>query len=89
MCKSGSSFIHYSNSGNFYIFVINNNQSFISQILKVVDPLGEKFDFSTPWDLKFKAILSGIYINQVPLSQSFKSISNEKSLIHGRETATI
>ena len=45
------------NSGNFYMFVISNNQSFISQILRVVGPLGEKFKFSVPWDLKFKAIL--------------------------------
>ena len=42
---------------NFCIFVISNNMSFISQNVKAVGPLGEKFDFSVPRDLKFKAIL--------------------------------
>ena len=40
----------------FCIFVISNNKSFISQNLKVVGPLGGKFDFSVPRDLKVKAI---------------------------------
>ena len=35
------------------IFVFSNyNISFTSQILKIVGPSGEKFDFSVPWDLK-------------------------------------
>ena len=42
---------------NFCIFVISNNKSFISQNLKVAGPLGGKFDFFSPSDLKFKAIL--------------------------------
>ena len=33
---------------NFCIFVISNNKSFISQNLKVVGPLGGKFDFFSP-----------------------------------------
>ena len=37
--------------GFFYTFEISNNHSFISQVLKVVDP------FSVPWDLTFKEIL--------------------------------
>ena len=41
---------------NFCIFVISNNKSFISQNLKVVDPLRGKFDFSVPRNLKFKAV---------------------------------
>ena len=39
---------------NFLHILISNNKSFIS---KVVGPLGEKFDFSVPQDLKFKALL--------------------------------
>ena len=49
--------IQHSKLENFCIFVISNNKSFTSQNLKVVGPLGEKFDFSVPLDLKFKAIL--------------------------------
>ena len=43
---------------NFCVFVISNNKSFISQNFKVVGPLGGKFDFSVPRDLKFRAILT-------------------------------
>ena len=39
------------------MLVISSNPSLISQILKVVGPLGENFGFSLPWELKFKAIL--------------------------------
>ena len=38
----------FSRTENFYIVVICNNQIFISQILRVIDPLGEKFDFFSP-----------------------------------------
>ena len=30
---------------NFFIFLINGNQTFISQIYRVLGPLGEKLDF--------------------------------------------
>ena len=43
--------------GHFYIFLISSSQSFISQILKVVSPLGKKFIFSVPWDFKYKRIM--------------------------------
>ena len=33
---------------NFCIFVISINRSFISQNLKIVSPLGGKFDFFSP-----------------------------------------
>ena len=33
---------------NFYTFVISNNQSFIFDVLKVVDCVGEKFDLISP-----------------------------------------
>ena len=34
--------------GNFYIFVISDSQSIISQILKVVGPKGKKIIFFSP-----------------------------------------
>ena len=40
--------IQYGKTGNFYIFGINNNQDFISQILTVISSLGSKFNFLTP-----------------------------------------
>ena len=47
--------ILYSKAGNCYLFGINNNQTFISQILTVLSPLEGKFNFSIPWDLNQKA----------------------------------
>ena len=47
--------IQYSKAGNCYLFEINNNQTFISQILTVISFLEEKFNFSIPWDLNQKA----------------------------------
>ena len=40
-------FMHDSKTGNFYTFVITNNQSLISQALKLVDPdpKGANFEF--------------------------------------------
>ena len=50
---------HVLNTQNFHILIISDNQSFISQILKVVGPLGGKvrFFFSFSWDLKFETLL--------------------------------
>ena len=47
--------IQYSKAGKCYLFGINNNQTFISQILTAIIPLEEKFNFSIPWDLNQKA----------------------------------
>ena len=47
--------IQYSKACNFYLFGINNNQTFISKILIVISPLEEKFNFSIPCDLNQKA----------------------------------
>ena len=47
--------IQYSKADNCYLFRINNNQVFISQILTVISTLEEKFNFSIPWDLNQKA----------------------------------
>ena len=42
----------------FYIFVISNNQSFPSQILRVAGPMGEKLDLSlVPWEFNFKVVI--------------------------------
>ena len=49
--------VQYSKAGNCYLFGINNNQTAISQILTVISPLEEKFNFSIPWDLNQKAQL--------------------------------
>ena len=42
---------------NFYIEVISNSQSLISQILKVVSLLEKKSFILVPWDLKYKRIM--------------------------------
>ena len=47
--------IQYSKAGNCYLFGINNKQTFMSQILTVLSPLEEKFNFPVPWDLNQKA----------------------------------
>ena len=41
----------------FYICVISNNESFVSQILRLVGLLEKSSNFSVLWDLKFKAVL--------------------------------
>ena len=43
--------IQYRKAGDCYSFGINNNQTFISQILTVISSLEEKFNFSIPWYL--------------------------------------
>ena len=83
-------FISNSKTENFCIFVIRNYQSFISQILKVVGPLGEKFEFFSPLGFKIQSSfdLETIKI-KVHSVRTLKQYVNEKNLIHGRETATI
>ena len=49
--------LSFSNSGNFDIIVVSNNQNFISQILRGEVLWEKSSNFSVPWDLKFKAIL--------------------------------
>ena len=57
--------------------VISNNQSLVSQILRVIDPLGEKFDFFSPLgfdterdsdletsEFKFHSVASKGYLNE-------------------------
>ena len=83
-------YIHHNNSGNSYILVISNNQSFISQILKVVGPLGEKLEFFSPLGFKIKSNFD-LETTKLKLHsvRALKQYLNEKNLIHGRETATI
>ena len=55
---SSFSYTFISNIANLKMFAcVSNNKSFVSQSLKVVGPLGGKFNFSVPRDLKFKGIL--------------------------------
>ena len=67
-----------SKSRNFYTLVISNRQSFISHALKVVDPLGEKFDFLSLLRFMFKVILILKRQNHAPLSQSFEAICKQE-----------
>ena len=69
-------YLQHNKTEDFHTFVINNNQSFVSQVLKVVNCLSEKFDFSFPWDLIFKGFLIlRPQKNQGPFSQSVKMMS--------------
>ena len=65
-----------SKTGNVYMFMIANIQSFTSQIFGVVGPLEENLDFLVSWDLTFKQILiTKPTKNQALLCQSFKTLS--------------
>ena len=83
-------YVYYSRTGNFNIFGINNNETFIFQVLTFFSPLGEKFNFSIPWDFEAKGNLnrkaSKIMSN---LTRASKHHLNDKSLINGQETASI
>ena len=43
---------------NFNIFGINNNETFISQVLTFLSPLEEKFDFFNPFGFEAKSDLN-------------------------------
>ena len=77
-------------SWKFFIFVISNNKSFISQNLKVVGPLGGKLDFlSTSGfeiQIDFDYRTSKIKFYSV---KALKCYVNEKNLIHDRVTEMI
>ena len=72
------------------MFVISNNKSFISQNLKVVSPLGEKFDFFSPSGFEIQSV-SAYRTSKIKFYsvRALKCYLNEKNLIHGRVTATI
>ena len=61
------------------MLVISSDQSFTSQILKVVGLLSEKFDFLFPWDLKFKVLLI-TKPGQKPQKSSFAQAELQKDI---------
>ena len=75
---------------NFCIFVVSNNKGFISQNLKVVGPLGGKFDFLSPSGFGIQSDFdygtSKIKFHSV---RALKCHLNEKNLTHSRVKATI
>ena len=72
------------------MFVISNSQSFISQILKVVGPFEEKFEFFSPLGFKIRRN-SDLETTKIKLHsvRALKRYLNEKNLTHSRETAAI
>ena len=74
----------------FFIFVVSNTKSFISRKLKVVGPLGGKFDFFNPLGFEIQSEFdyrtSTIKFYSV---RALKCYLNEKILIRGRVTTTI
>ena len=87
---SSFSYNFKSNIANFCIFVISNNESFISQNLKTVGPLGGRFDFFSPsgYDIQsdFDYRTSKIKFYSV---RALKCYLNDKNLMHGQVMATI
>ena len=59
----------------FAYFVISNNKSFISQNLKVVGPLGGKFDFFSPSEFEIQTDFDYKPQNKVLLCESFKTLT--------------
>ena len=51
-------YVQYSKTGNFNIFGIHNNETFISQILTFLSPLVEKLSFFNPFGFEAKSDLS-------------------------------
>ena len=79
----------HSKTGNVYIFVVANIQSFTPQIFGVVGPLGENFDFFSP--LRFDVQMTSDHKKQKIKLYSVRALKrylNEKKLIHGRVMAT-
>ena len=75
---------------NFHILEISGNQSFISQILKVVCPLGGKFDFFLPLEFEIRSTLDHkpSKIKFFP-GRAFIWHLKDKILIHDVEMSTI
>ena len=70
--------------------VIRSNQSFVSQILRIIGPLGETFDFLS--HLGFDIQLDyGLETSRNELHSviASKRYLNENNLIHGHEAAMI
>ena len=72
------------------MFVINGNQTFISQIYRVVGHLGEKLDFFSPLGFESKSDFDHKTSNLNPHSiRVSERYLHHKNPIHGRETASI
>ena len=72
---------------NFFIFVINGNQTFISQIYRVVCPIEEKLDFFN--HLGFESKSESVHKISLSSPHSIRAPGrylNDKNAIHGRET---
>ena len=61
-----------------YIFVISDKQGFISQLMKVVGPLTEKFTFLILLGIQIEIDFNYKHQNQAPLFQSFKTIPEQR-----------
>ena len=84
------SYIQYGKTGYLHIFGINNNQTFISQILTLLGPLRKKINFFK--HLSFEAERN--FDHRIPKTKSHstrtsKRYLNDKRPIHGREIASI
>ena len=70
---------------SLHLVVSNKRQSFISQILKVIGPLGEKLKWSIPLAIQIEKDLLKLHKqeNQAPVFQNFKLQNlNDKNLTH-------
>ena len=90
MIQNLPSFLSNMANLKIFVFVISNNKSFISQNLKVVSPLGGKFDFFSRSGFEiqsdFDYEISKIKVYSV---RALKRDLNEKNLIRGRVIAVI
>ena len=70
--------------------VISSSQSFISQLLNVVGPLGEKFDFFIPLGFGIQSAFDH-KISKIKFcsDRAFIWHPKDKNLIHDSETPTI
>ena len=92
MLSLSHNFAANQSNADFFTFpsVISDKQSFISENLEVVGPLGEKFKFFIPLGIQIEKDLS--HINTRIKLQSFRALKrylNEENLTHDRKTATI
>ena len=56
----------------FYIFIISDKQSFISVVLEILGPLGEKFNFFIPLGIQIEKDFN--YINTRIKLQAFRAL---------------
>ena len=84
------SYIQYSKTRNFYLFEINNNLTFIYQILTVLGPLEEKYSVFNPLGFKIESNFDN-ETSKIKSHSTRASKQNliDKSHIHGRETRSI